>query len=126
MTPNSLIKLHACATIFAIRYPCSAQEIADILDMPVNSVYHLAKQPEWDEALDSLRFQGPRKFATQPTRDPQRDTGELVAQAHAFYTVARKKGCTQKQAVSAVVEDLRLKRRRINEWAERYNWEKNL
>lgn len=126
MLKSTLIKLHAAAAIFAARNGCSAQEITDILNVPLNSVYHYAKQPEWQETLNTLQYTGDRRFTRKATRDIQRDTGELVAQARALYTKARRDGSNHKKAVTAVVNDLGLKRRRVNEWAEKYNWEKEL
>ena len=126
MLKSTLIKLHAAAAIFASRDGCSAQEIADILNVPLNSVYHYAKQPEWEETLDTLGYTGDRRFTRKATRDIQRDTGELVAQSRAIYTKARRDGFNHKKAVTAVVNELELKRRRINEWAEKYDWEATL
>ena len=57
MTPM-LIKLQTAAVIFAQRGGCSAKEIADILGVPVNSIYDYAKQPEWNETLDLLGYTG--------------------------------------------------------------------
>ena len=134
MLKSTLIKLHAAATIFAQRGGCSAQDISEILDIPVSSVYHLAKQPEWDEALDTLNYTGDRQFQRKRTRDALRDTGELVAQTRGLYLKQRWDGLTHKKAVTAVVSELGAAsetekanlRRRINDWADRYNWEKHL
>lgn len=119
-------KVVAAATIFASKNGCSAQEIADILNVPLNSVYHYAKQPEWNETLDTLGFDGDRQFTRKTTRDPMKDSAELVAQARGIYIKERLDGSTHKQAVSAVCEALELKRRRINEWAAKYDWEGSL
>lgn len=126
MLKSTLIKLHAAAAIFASRDGCSAQEIADILNVPLNSVYHYAKQHEWEETLDTLGYTGEQRFTRKATRDIQRDTGELVAQARGLYTKARRDGSNHKKAVTAVVNELGLKRRRVNEWAAKYEWEKTL
>ena len=126
MLKSTLIKLHAAAAIFASRDGCSAQEIADILNVPLNSVYHYAKQPEWDETLDTLGYTGDRQFTRKATRDIQKESGGLVAQARGLYTKARRDGFNHKKAVTAVVNELGLKRRRINEWAEKYDWEATL
>lgn len=123
MLKSTLIKLHAAAAIFASRDGCSAQEIADILNVPLNSVYHYAKQPEWHETLDTLGYTGDRQFTRKTTRDVVKDSGELVAQARGLYTKARLDGFTHKQAVTAVCDELGLKRRRVNEWAAKYDWE---
>ena len=127
MLKSTLIKLHAAAVIFAERGGCSAKEIADILNVPVNSVYHYAKFPEWNESLDLLYYTGDRAFTKKTTRDIQKESGDLVAQARAIYTAERRtNGLNHKKAVSVVCEMLPLKRRRVNEWAKRFDWEANL
>lgn len=124
MLKSSLIKLHAAAAIFASRNGCSAQEIADILGMTRNSVYHLAKQEEWHTALDDLHYTGDRQFTAEKRREPKRDTGELVEQAKDFYLTARRAGLKHSRAVNEVLEHLPIKdRRTINAWAKRYDWE---
>ena len=70
-----------------------------------------------------LHFTGTRAFARKPTRDVIRDTGGLVEEAFNIYKTARTDGHTPKKAVTAVVNKLELNRRRINTWAERYDWE---
>ena len=126
MLKSTLIKLHAAAAIFASRDGCSAQEIADILNVPLNSVYHYAKQPEWEETLDTLGYTGDRQFTRKATRDIQKESGELVAQSRAIYTKSRRDGLNHKKAVTAVVNELELKRRRVNEWAEKFDREATL
>ena len=124
MLKSTLIKLHAAATIFAQRDGCSAKEIAETLDMPLNSVYHLAKHPEWDTALDTLQYAGDRAFKSEKRRDALRDAGDLVARARGLYLTQRSDSRTHKQAVSVVCETLNLKRRRVNAWADKFNWGK--
>lgn len=127
MLKSTRIKLHAAATLFASRDGCSAQDISDILKIPRNSVYHLAKMPEWHLALDALHYEGERKFKTKRTRDPQRDSGELVAQAHALYITERRDGQKHSRAVNTVLEALNIKdRKTLNAWAKRYNWEADI
>ena len=125
MRKESIVKLHAAARIFASRSDCSAQDIADRLKIPLNSVYYFAKQPEWHEALDALGFDGNRKFATKLTREPQRDRADLVRKARRIYRRNRRAGKKHSQAVNAVLAKLpEIKdRRTINTWAKRYRWE---
>ena len=123
MLKSTRIKLHAAAFVFAQRAGCSAKEIAETLDMPLNSVYHLAKQPEWDTALNTLQYAGERAFKSEKRRDTLRDAGDLVARARGLYLEQRWDSCTHKQAVSVVCETLDLKRRRVNAWAAKFGWE---
>lgn len=123
MLKSTHIKLHAAAFVFAQRAGCSAKEIAETLDIPLNSVYHLAKQPEWDTALDTLQYAGERAFKSEKRRDTLRDSGDLVARARRIYLEQRWDSRTHKQAVSVVCETLDLKRRRVNEWAAKFGWE---
>ena len=126
MLKSTLIKLHAAATIFSQRGGCSAKEIAEILDIPLNSVYHFAKQPEWDKALNTLQYAGERAFKSEKRRDTLRDSGDLVARARGLYLQQRCDSRTHKQAVSVVCESLTLKRRRVNEWAAKFGWERDV
>lgn len=123
MLKSTRIKLHAAAFVFAQRAGCSAKEIAETLDIPLNSVYHLAKQPEWDTALNTLQYTGERTFKSEKRRDTLRDAGDLVARARALYLEQRWDSRTHKQAVSVVCDTLTLKRRRVNEWAAKFGWE---
>ena len=68
-------------------------------------------------------FTEARAFARKPTRDTRRDAGGLVEEAFEIYKTARMDGHTPKKAVTTVVNELELNRRRINAWAERYEWE---
>ena len=126
MLKSTLIKLHAAAAIFAQRDGCSAKEISEILDIPLNSMYHFAKQPEWNDALNTLQYTGDRAFKSEKRRDALRDSGELVLQARELYLEQRGDGRTHKQAVSVVCETLNLKRRRVNEWAAKFGWGKDV
>ena len=130
MLKSSLIKLHAAAAIFASRNGCSAQEIADILRMPRNSIYHLAKQPEWHDALDDLHYIGGRSFTGEKRgRDTLRDASATVDRAKEIYLEERRAGLKHSRAVNAVLEALPLEvkdRRTINSWAKRYGWEDDI
>ena len=126
MLKSTHIKLHAAAFVFAQRAGCSAKEIAETLDMPLNSVYHLAKQPEWDKALNTLQYAGDRAFKSEKRRDTLRDSGDLVARARGLYLEQRWDSHTHKQAVSVVCGTLDLKRRRVNEWAAKFDWERDV
>ena len=130
MLKSSLIKLHAAATLFATRDGCSAQEIADILKMPRNSVYHLANMPEWHEALDDLHYEGDRSFTGEKRgRDTLRDASATVERAKEIYLEQRRERKKHSRAVNAVLEQLPLMvkdRRTINSWAKRFNWEDDI
>ena len=126
MLKSTLIKLHAAATIFSQRGGCSAKEIAKTLDIPLNSVYHFAKQGEWEQTLNTLDYSGDRAFKSEKRRDALRDSGELVARARGLYLEQRCDSRTHKQAVSVVCDTLDLKRRRVNEWAAKFDWERDV
>ena len=123
MLKSTRIKLHAAAFVFAQHAGCSAKDIAETLDISLNSVYHLAKQREWDTALDTLQYAGERAFKSEKRRDTLRDSGDLVARARKVYLEQRWDSRTHKQAVSVVCETLDLKRRRVNEWTAKFGWE---
>ena len=122
----NLIRLHVAAFHFAKTPDCTAQELAQVTDMKIKTVYGWVHRAEWHAALDALHFTGARAFARKPTRDAIRDAGGLVEAAFEIYKAARTDGHTPKQAVTAVVTAMELNRRRINTWAERYAWETTL
>lgn len=123
MKPANLIRLHAAAFHFSRTPGCTAETIAQLTDVDVKTVYSWAKRSEWHDALDALQFTGYRVFGRQPTRDLTRDAGWLVEEAFEIYKKARLEGHPPKKAVTAVVNEMELKRRRVNAWAERYEWE---
>jgi hypothetical protein len=122
----NLIRLHVAAFHFAKTPECTAQELAHAADVKIKTIYRWVQRPEWHAALDALHFTGDRAFGRNPTRDTRRDAGGLVEEAFEIYKVARKDGHPPKKAVTAVVNKTELKRRRVNTWAERYDWEATL
>ena len=122
----NLIRLHVAAFHFANTPDCTVQMLAQATGVNIKTVYGWARRREWHTALDALHFTGDRAFARNPTRDTLRDTGALVEAAFEIYSKARVEGHTPKKAVTAVVNKTELKRRRINTWAERYEWEAEL
>ena len=102
----------------------SAKEIAETLDIPLNSVYHLAKQPEWDTALNTLQYAGDRAFKSEKRRDTLRDSGDLVARAPCGFT-SNSDGTAARISKRCLwfAKPLTLKRRRVNEWAAKFGWE---
>ena len=123
--PN-LIRLHVAAFHFAKTPDCTAQALAQVTDVKIKTVYGWIQRTEWHAALDALHFTGARAFARRPTRDIIRDAGGLVEEAHEIYKAARTDGHTPKKAVTEVVNEMELNRRRINTWAKRYEWESTL
>ena len=69
---------------FKNRFAQRAEDIAETLDIPLNSVSHLAKQPEWDTVPNTLQYAGERTFKSEKRRDTLRDSGDLVARPQAL------------------------------------------
>ena len=76
------------------------------------------------KALNTLQYAGDRAFKSEERRDTLRDSGDLVARARGLYLEQRWDSRTHKQAVSVVCETLDLKRRRVNAWAAKFDWER--
>ena len=70
------------------------------------------------------QYAGDRAFKSKKRRDALRDSGDLVARARGLYLEQRCDSRTHKQAVSVVCDTLDLKRRRVNEWAAKFDWER--
>ena len=67
---------------------------------------------------------GDRAFKSKKRRDALRDSGDLVARARGLYLEQRWDSRTHKQAVPAVCDTLTLRRRRVNDWAAKFGWER--
>ena len=122
----NLIKLHVAAFHFAKSPDCTAQKLAQLTDVKSRPSMDGYNALSGHAALDALHFTGDRAFARKPTRDTIRDAGGLVEEAFEIYKTARIDGHTRKKAVTEVVNEMELNRRRINTWAKRYEWEEGL
>ena len=114
-------KLNAAAFLFS-KGKRTAKALAKEVNVAEGTIYKWAKLPEWDTALDALKYDGDRSFEREPRRDNQRDNAELIADAKVLFDAAKADKQTDKQAVSSVCRLLGIKdRRRVNKW--RKLWE---
>lgn len=101
----------------------TAKGLSEKTGVSEGRIYKWVKLPEWDKALDDLKFTGERKLHREPRRDVQRDDGDTIYLAEQIYAEARQNGRTEKQAVTEAAKTLSIDRRRINRWRNRFNWE---
>ena len=121
----NLTKLSAAAFLFT-QGNTTAKGLSEAVNVAEGTIYKWVKLPEWQKALDDLKFTGERTLHREPRRDIQRDTGDIVSLAEQLYSDARKNGKTEKQAVTAACKALLIDRRRINKWRDRFGWEKEI
>ena len=117
----NLTRLHAAAFLFT-RGNNTAKGLAEAVDVSEGRIYKWVKMPEWEAALDDLKFTGERKLHREPRRDIKRDNPEEVATAETLYKQSRADGNSEKKAVTFVSKTLSIDRRRINKWRDRFGW----
>ena len=118
---KSLVKIPAAAFYFA-RISRDIRRIAEEFNVTAWAVRKWAKTAEWHKALDVFGYKGDRQFATQPTRDTARDNGEIFDRAKQAYQEALNAGKPYHKLATIAGERVGLPRRRIHDWAMKYNW----
>ena len=114
-------KIQRAARYFAKRSR-DLQKIAKAFHVSKDTVRKWAKTPEWTATLDALGYTGNRQFAKRPTRDPARDAGPVFTKARKMYHSLLNAGEPHHKLASLTAKKLGLTRRRVYEWAEKYNW----
>ena len=117
-------KIQRAARYFAKRSR-DRQKIAKAFHVSEDTVRKWAKTPEWTATLDAIGYTGDRSFAKRPTRDAARDAGNLIVKARRVYRAALRAGKPHHKLASITAKKLGLTRRRVYEWAEKYNWRGN-
>ena len=118
---KSLVKIPAAAFYFA-RISRDIRRIAEEFNVTEWAVHKWAKTAEWHKALDVFDYKGDRQFATQPKRDTARDNGEIFDEAKQAYQEALSAGNPYHKLATIAGERVGLPRRRIHDWAMKYNW----
>ena len=114
--------IQAAAWVFSKNPNISVADLADEMEVSDKTIYKWIKTDEWHDALDALGYTGDRNFHREPTRDLNRDAGDLVNQAKQIYDNAVRDGISSKKAVTAAANELGLQRQRVQLWAKRFNW----
>ncbi len=118
---KSLVKRPAAAFYFA-RISRDIRKIAEEFDVTEWTVRKWAKTSEWHEALNVFAYKGDRQFDTQPTRDAARENREIFDMAKQAYQEALNAGKPYHKLATIAGERVGLPRRRIHDWAMKYNW----
>ena len=114
-------KIQRAARYFA-KTSRDRQKIANQFHVSEDTVRKWAKTSEWTATLDALGYTGNRQFAKRPTRDPARDAGSMFTKARKMYRSLLNAGEPHHKLASTTAKRLGLTRRRVYEWAEKYNW----
>lgn len=117
----NLTKLHAAAFLFTQGHN-TAKGLSELLDTAEGTIYKWVKLPEWDKALDDLKFTGDRTLHRE-WRDIDRESGEEVELAKQLYLDARRQGITRGKADKIVAKVLNCSDKRIFNWRKRYGWD---
>ena len=117
----NLTKLHAAAFLFT-QGERTAKGLSEKVEIAEGTIYKWVKLPEWDKALDDLKYTGDRTLHRE-WRDIDRESGDEVALAKQLYLEARAKGITRGKADKAAAKVLNCSEKRIYNWRKRYGWE---
>ena len=117
-------KIQRAARYFAKRSR-DRQKIAKAFHVKEETVRKWAKMPEWNAELDALGYTGDRSFVKRLTRDAKRDAGATFTKARKVYRSLLNAGEPPHKLASLTAKRLGLTRRRVHEWAEKYNWRGN-
>ena len=101
-----------------------AQEIGDMLDTSERSIHRWAKEPLWDEVLETLDYDGERNFRVRSARDPQREDTESFEAAKAAYNEARESGVPEHKRISTVEKQTGIPYGKLRYWVRKYGWDK--
>ena len=117
----NLTKLSAAAFLFTEGHN-TAKGLSEKLGTAEGTIYKWVKLPEWQKALDDLKFTGDRKLHRE-WRDIDRESGDEVNLAKQLYLEARAKGIRKGQADKEVAKVLDCSDKRIFNWRKRYGWD---
>ena len=117
-------KIQRAARYFATRSR-ERQKIAKAFRVREDTVRKWAKTAEWTATLNAIGYTGDRSFVYRPTRDAARDAGVTFTKARKMYRSLLDAGEPHHKLASLTAKKLGLTRRRVHEWAEKYNWRGN-
>jgi len=117
------VKIHAAAFYFS-HISRDVHDIAEMFGVSRDAIYKWAKTEEWSEALDVFGYTGERGFDRQPSRDTQRDAGDVFLRARTAYFKAMSDGVPVRKLATVAGDAVGLSRRRVHAWAVQYGWRK--
>ena len=117
--PVEKIRAAAYYFVFVSR---DIKRIASDFGVVERTVRKWANDPIWTQVLDACDYQGDRGFEVQPFRDTERDAGDDFKKAREIYQSLLKAGEPRHRLARLTEEQTGIKRKRISEWARKYNW----
>ena len=120
--PTPTIAIQAAAYLFTKHPEATDTELANMLAVSQRSLYRWTKRPQWHAALDDLNYTGSRTLRKAKARDAQREN-PLYTAAKKCYLEARAAGESPAKAARAAETETGIPRRRIKDWAKRYDWD---
>ncbi|MXV82378.1 hypothetical protein F4Z98_03310 [Candidatus Poribacteria bacterium] len=117
----NVTKLSAAAFLFTQGIN-TAKGLAEKVEIAEGTIYKWVKLPEWQKALDDLKFTGDRTLHRE-WRDIDRESGDEVDLARQLYIKHRRQGMRKGQADKAVAKVLNCSDKRIFNWRKRNGWD---
>lgn len=121
----NLTKLSAAAFLFSENPTIAVTELAARLKVAEGTIYKWVKLPEWDKALDDLKFTGERTLHRE-WRDIASESGDLVLKARQTYEQLIADGTPKHKLISETAKALDLPIPRVRNWAKRFEWDKEV
>ena len=129
MPKRSKVETDILVTVAAglfVTHTRDAKEIASLLNTSERSVHRWAERDKWEEVLQTLNYKGDRNFRVKPSRNSQREEGEIFEEAREAYQEAIKAGEPTHKLATIASNATGIPRRRIHDWAMKHGWRENL
>lgn len=121
----NLTKLSAAAFLFSENPTISVTELAERVKVAEGTIYKWVKLPEWEKALDDLKFTGDRTLHRE-WRDIDRESGDLVLRARQTYQQLLADGTPKHKLIPTTARQLDIPIPRVRNWAKRFDWDKEV
>ena len=118
----NLTKLSAAAFLFSENPTIAVRELAARVKVAEGTIYKWVKLPEWDKALDDLKYTGDRTLHRE-WRDIASESGDLVRKAHALYRQLLADGTPKHKLIPTTARELGIPIPRVRNWAKRFQWD---
>jgi len=117
-----IVKIHCAATYFVF-VSRDINEIAETFDTSDRTIRRWTEDPEWETALDACGYTGDKSFETQPSRDLERESGDVIDLAKSMYHDARAAGMRKGEASKHTAKIVNVSEKAIFNWRKRFAWD---
>ena len=118
--PSHKIKAAAYYFVFVSR---NVEQIKTDFRVSRRTVQRWSEEPEWAEILDVCDYKGPSTFESSNICEGSESGAESdLKRAYRSYKAKLKAGEPKHTLTRLVEQDTGINRKRVSEWARRYNW----